>query len=131
MRANARALSFVCIAVVVVAGALNVLDVFDDDSPWIPLGALYFSSAALGIDAMVRGVRKRTGVGPSIANLAPGGWTIFASMFWIVAVPAYFFGARRRVDDGAPRDPITWGSWAAVVAFALLGILLACAPLVR
>lgn len=131
MRAHARAISATSIAVIVAAAALQVLDPFGDESPWIPLGALYLSSAAIGLDAMVRGVRKRRGVGPSIANLAPGGWTIFASMFWIVAIPAYFVGARRRVDDGAAREPIRWGSWVAVGTFALLGIALSCAPLVH
>ena len=94
----------------------------DDESPWIPLALMYLSSAVLGIDAVARGVRKRAGVGPSIANLAPGGWTIFAAMFWIVAVPAYYVGARRRVGaDDEPREPVTWGSWLAIGTFTVLG----------
>jgi hypothetical protein len=136
MRAHARAISFASIAVIVVAGALQLFDPFGDESPWLSLGALYFSAAALGLDAMACGVRKRTGVGPSIANLAPGGWTIFASMFWIIAVPAYFIGVRRRrravgATDDEPREPIGWGSWVTIATFALLGVALCCAPLVR
>lgn len=126
---RARLVSWVCVAVLVVAAALQVFG--DDDAVWLPLGALYVSSAALGVDAIVRGVRKRAGVGPSIANLAPGGWAIFAAMFWIVAVPAYFIGARRRVDNDEAREPVTVGSWIAIAVWALLGVLLACVPLVK
>ncbi len=104
----------------------------DDDAVWLPMGALYLSSAALGLDAVVRGVRKRAGVGPSIANLAPGGWAIFAAMFWIVAVPAYFIGARRRVgQDDEPREPVRLGSWIAIAVCALGGVVLACVPFLK
>ncbi|MBI2390009.1 MAG: hypothetical protein HYV09_10500 [Deltaproteobacteria bacterium] len=129
MRGSARAISLGCIATLVAVGVLLVFDPFE--SPWTSLGLQYLSSAALGLDAIAHGVRKRSCVGPSIVNLAPGGWAVFASMFWIVAVPAYFIGARRRVHDGEPREPLTWGSWAIVGGFVLFGAALACAPLVR
>lgn len=123
LRDHRRAISRACVAVVVIAAVLQVVDALGEDgSPWPAMGALYVSSAAIGLDAVVRGVRKRAGVGISIANLAPGGWAIFAAMFWILAVPAYFVGARRRVgSDDAPREPVAWGSWVAIVTFALLG----------
>ncbi len=123
LRDHRRAISRACVAVVAIAFVLQVVDALGDDgSPWPAMGALYVSAAAIGLDAVVIGVRKRTGVGISIANLAPGGWAIFASMFWILAVPAYFFGARRRVGrDDDPREPVTWGSWASIVALAALG----------
>lgn len=130
MRGSARAISFGCIATLVGTAVLLVVDPFE--SPWPSLGLQYLSSAALGLDAIARGVRKRAGVGPSIVNLAPGGWAVFASMFWIVAVPAYFIGARRRVASTAGEaEPLTWGSWATIGGFVLLGVALACAPLVR
>jgi hypothetical protein len=126
---RSRAVSAACIILIIVTAILQVVG--DDDAVWLPLGALYFSSAALGLDAVVRGVRKRAGVGPSIANLAPGGWAIFAAMFWIVAVPAYFIGARRRVSTDEEREPVTIGSWIAIAVSALLGVVLACVPMVK
>jgi hypothetical protein len=126
---RSRAVSAACITIILVAAVLQVVG--DDDAVWLPLGVLYFSSAALGLDAVVRGVRKRAGVGPSIANLAPGGWAIFAGMFWIVAVPAYFIGARRRVSFDEEREPVTIGSWIAIAVSALLGVGLACVPMVK
>jgi len=131
LQRNARLVSYACIAVLVVTTVLQFVDIGDDESPWIPLALMYLSSAALGLDAVARGVRKRAGVGPSIANLAPGGWTIFAAMFWIIAVPAYYFGARRRVNDEYPRERLTWGSWAAIVAFAVFGLVLLVVGIAR
>lgn len=125
---RARLISALAIALLVASAALLVLT--DDESFW-PLGVTYLSCAALGLDAVVRGVRKRAGVGPSIVNLAPGGWTIFAAMFWIVAVPAYFIGARRKVSEDFAREPVMLGSWIAIGVSALLGAALTCAPLVK
>lgn len=112
-----------------VAAVLQVVG--DDDAVWLPLGVLYVSSAAIGLDAVVRGVRKRVGVGPSIGNLAPGGWAIFAAMFWIVAVPAYYFGARRKISDDDAREPVKLGSWVAIGVCAALGFVLACVPILK
>ncbi len=110
--------------------ALQIVEIGDE---LLPVSAMYVSAAALGLDAAASGVRKRVGVGPSIANLAPGGWTVFAAMFWILAVPAYLLGARRRVriEDGTPREPMTWGSWITIGAFAALGLAVALAPLAK
>lgn len=120
---RSRAVSWLCIVLIVAALGLEFFG--DEDSVWIPMGVLYLSASALGLDAVVRGVRKRAGVGPSIANLAPGGWAIFAGMFWIVAVPAYYIGARRRVGaDDDPREPVTLGSWIAIVVAAVFGLAL-------
>ena len=48
------------------------------------------------------------------------------AMFWIIAVPAYYFGARRHTKQDFPREPVTWGSWASIIFFALFGgVLLA------
>lgn len=130
VRDNARVIAVCCAAVLVVTAVLQFTG--DEESPWIPLGFMYLSSSVLGLDAAARGVRKRLGEGPSIANLAPGGWTIFAGMFWIVAVPAYYFGARRRVGrDDEPRERLTRGSWVAMAAFALLGAVLIMVGAVR
>ncbi|MBX7197300.1 MAG: hypothetical protein K1X94_34940 [Sandaracinaceae bacterium] len=130
LRDHPRLVSIVCALVLCAGFALQLFEFGDE---LLPVAAMYFSAAALGLDAAANGVRKRAGFGPSIANLAPGGWTIFGAMFWIVAVPAYYLGARRRKnrEDGLPREPMTWGSWVAIGAFALLGVILACAPLVH
>ena len=130
LREHPKIVSIVCALVLSLGFALQLFEVGDE---LLPVAAMYFSAAALGLDAAANGVRKRTGQGPSIRNLAPGGWTIFGAMFWIVAVPAYYLGARRQKnrDDGHPREPVTWGSWLAIAAFALLGVILACAPLVH
>lgn len=129
LSSKARLVSAICVVTLVATLGLQVVEVGDE---LLPVAMMYFSAAVLGLDAAVHGVRKRRGVGPSIANLAPGGWAIFTAMFWIVAVPAYYFGARRRrLEDDDPREPITWGSWVTLAAFALLGILIACAPLVK
>jgi hypothetical protein len=125
---HTRLISALCIALLIGVLAIELLT--EEEAIW-PLGFAYLSASALGLDAVVKGVRKRVGVGPSIANLAPGGWTIFAGMFWIVAVPAYYIGARRKTDDDEPREPITWGSWAAIVGFALFGVALVCSPLAK
>lgn len=132
VREHARPISYACIALLAITAVLQVVDVGDDESPWIPLALMYLSSALLGLDAVARGVRKRAGVGPSIANLAPGGWTIFAAMFWIIAIPAYYFGARKRaplIED--PRERVTWGSWTAIVAFAVFGAALLAVGVAR
>lgn len=126
---RARPISWACLAIVIVAAVLQVVG--DDDAVWLPLGVLYVSSAAIGLDAIVRGVRKRASVGPSIGNLAPGGWAIFAAMFWIVAVPAYYFGARRKVSDDDAREPVRLGSWVAIGVCATLGVVLACVPILK
>lgn len=117
------AISRVCVAITIATALYQVLELFIEASDFLGLGILNLSSAALGVDAMVRGVRKRAGEGPSIRNLAPGGWTIFAGMFWIVAIPAYFIGARRRVIEG-PIEPVRAGSWLAIAVFAILGAAL-------
>ncbi len=134
LRAHAVAISRACLVVVGAAALVQVADLFaeEDASPWVPIGILYLSAAALGLEAMAVGVRKQLGRGPSIANLAPGGWAIFAAMFWILAVPAYFFGARKRraiAEPDAPSEPVTWGSWVAIGTFALLGLVLIAAGL--
>lgn len=123
---RARLVSRLCVAIVIAAAAVQLADLFasEDASPWFAMGALYLSSAAIGLDAVVHGVRKDRTRGISIANLAPGGWAIFASMFWIVAVPAYFAGARRKRLDDDEREPVRWGSWVAIALAALMGITL-------
>lgn len=127
---NARIVSYACIALLLVTLVFQFIG--EDESPWVPLALMYLSSALLGVDAIAHGVRKRAGVGPSIANLAPGGWTIFTAMFWIIAVPAYYFGARRRVGrDDDPRERVTWGSWLAIGTFAAIGGALLVVSVVR
>ncbi|MGZ3424406.1 MAG: hypothetical protein ACXVEE_41490 [Polyangiales bacterium] len=117
-------ISRVCVAITIATALFQVAELFVElESEWLSLGILNLSAAALGIDAMVRGVRKRAGEGPSIRNLAPGGWTIFAAMFWIVAVPAYFLGPRRRIVE-EPVEPLGVGSWCAVLVFTVLGAAL-------
>lgn len=130
LRARAGLVSAATVLVLAATFGAQLVEISEVTYEMLPLAAIYLSAAALGFDAAVRGVRKRVGVGPSIANLAPGGWAIFAAMIWIVAVPAYFVGARRkaRIEDGEPREPMTWHSWAAIAAFALLGAAVACAP---
>jgi hypothetical protein len=116
-------ISRVCVAITIATALYQVLELFVEASDFLGLGILNLSSAAIGIDAMVRGVRKRADAGPSIKNLAPGGWTIFAGMFWIVAIPAYFLGPRRKTIEG-PVEPVTAGSWLAIAVFAVLGAVL-------
>jgi hypothetical protein len=97
------------------------------DNPWWAIALQLLSSAAIGVDAIATGVRKREGVGISIKNLAPGGWALFASQLWILAVPAYFFGARRRARrgelEGVAVEPMRIGSWIAIGVLTLLGTL--------
>ena len=118
----------VCVLVVWLAVAIQLAEAFEVlTDPWLPLGSGFLSSAALGVDAWVVGVRKERARGPSIANLSPGGWACFGAMLWIVAVPAYFFGARRRVkrgdDEGIEVEPVTWGSWVAIAIVFVIGAL--------
>jgi hypothetical protein len=115
-----------CVAIVWLAIASELAASFEWlENPWVPIGLQLLSSAAIGLDAIAVGVRKRAGVGISIANLAPGGWALFASQLWIVGVPAYFFGARRRARrgelEGVDVEPVRFGSWAAIVALAAIG----------
>ena len=131
LKRNARLISYGCIALLVVTAVFQVVDIGDDESPWIPLALMYLSSAALGLDAVAKGVRKHVGEGISIRNLAPGGWTIFVAMFWIIAVPAYYFGARRHTTQDFPREPVTWGSWVSIVVFALFGVVLLAVGIAR
>ena len=126
MRRGARALSLACVSLVALAVVEQAAERFTDsiDNPWWGVALGFLSAAAIGVDAVVCGVRRVEGEGPSIRNLAPGGWAAFAAMLWIVAVPAYFFGARRHVadDDRAhPRERLTWGSWAAIAIVAAIG----------
>ena len=129
LRARARTVAALNGIALLLALAVQFIDVDE----LLPLAAMYGSAALLGLDAAAVGVRKRAGEGPSIRNLAPGGWAVFAAMFWIVAVPAYFLGARRasRRADGAPREELTWGSWVAIGGFATLGLCLAAVALSR
>ncbi len=103
------------------------------ENPWPAIALQLLSAAAIGLDAVAVGVRRRVGVGMSIANLAPGGWAIFAGMMWILAVPAYFFGARRRARRGelveVEVEPLRWGSFAAIAVLAGLGALALVATL--
>ena len=143
LRPYARTLSHIAVLVVIAAALLQIKEAFSEgEDPWLPMGSIYVSAAALGLDAAMRVVRRRRGEGLSIVNLAPGGWAIFGAMFWIVAVPAYFFGARRRaarpIDlartewlEGDPREPIDWGSWLSIAAIALLGLGVACFGFVK
>jgi hypothetical protein len=118
----------VCVAIVWLALAAEIAAMFDWlENPWPPVALQLLSSAAIGLDAIAVGVRRRVGVGMSIKNLAPGGWATFALMMWILAVPAYFFGARRRARRGELVDvevePVRWGSWVAIGVIAAFGAL--------
>ncbi len=124
-----------CVALVWLAIAAELAATFEwVENPWPAVALQLLSSAAIGLDAVAVGVRRRVGVGMSIKNLAPGGWATFAAMMWIVAVPAYFFGARRRARRGelaeVEVEPVTWGSWVAVGVVAALGGLALLAGLV-
>lgn len=131
LRSRARGVARVCIWIVVLAGVVQLGDLFVPVDPWLGMGALYLSSAAMGLDAVVSGVRKWPNEGPSIRNLAPGGWAIFAAMFWLLAVPAYFAGARRRVYEEGPRVRVDAFSWVSIVFFALLGAACVVVSVVR
>jgi hypothetical protein len=143
MRRHATAISRACIALVLVALAEQVWEIAsafrdgaiegDDVNPWIGIALGFLSSAALGIDAVVMGVRRQRGFGPSIRNLAPGGWATFGAMMWVLAVPAYFLGARRRAvrgDDDGEREPLTLGSWIAIAVPLAIGLFAAFAALI-
>ena len=127
MRRRARALSLGCILLVALSIVEQAVELLTDaiDNPWWGVALGFLSAAAIGIDAIVVGVRRVEGEGPSIRNLAPGGWAAFAAMLWIVAVPAYFFGARRHARKDAAEslavERLTWGSWAAIALVATLG----------
>lgn len=136
IRRYARAIDIACMAIVAVTIAVQVLATMDKiQDPWLPLGTGFLSSAAIGVDAMVIGVRKRWGVGPSIVNLAPGGWALFGVMLWIVALPAYLLVARRRarqalgVEYDEWYEPVRWGSIVGIVVVTVLGLLTSLAGL--
>jgi hypothetical protein len=143
MRRHATAISFACIALVLVAlveQGWEVVAAFraeaiegDGINPWIGIALGFLSSAALGIDAIVTGVRRERGFGPSIRNLAPGGWATFGAMMWVLAVPAYFFGARRRAVrgiDAGEREPLTIGNWIAIAVPFAIGLFATFAALI-
>ena len=136
LQRNAGAARWACMLVVLVAVAAQFAAAFEwIDDPMLPLGLGFLSSAAMGIDAIVIGVRKRADAGPSISNLAPGGWALFGAMLWIVAVPAYLFGVRRRAlrearetvpcveDEEQSYERVTPGSWVAIAVVAAVGVL--------
>ncbi len=116
--------STACHFVVLFAVALHVIEVFT--SPWTAMGFVYLASAAVGIDALLVGVRKLRDEGPSIRNLTPGGWAMFAALFFVVAVPAYYVGARRRARRGydAPIEPPGALGFVAIGALVLGGVAL-------
>lgn len=107
----------------VLAGVATQFVAFD--SPWTQMGFFYLSCAALGLDAHLAGVRAVRGEGPSIRNLSPGGWAVFAAMFSIVAWIAYLF-ARRQGRRGyeRPTDPVGAGTWVAIGGLTLAGVVL-------
>jgi hypothetical protein len=116
-----------CVAVVLFAIGLQLRELFVEvDDVWPAVASIYASSAAIGIDAIATGVRRRVGEGPSIRNLAPGGWALFAASLWLLAVPAYFVGARRRAlrgeDDPDDAEPVSVGSFVAIAATALIAV---------
>lgn len=116
----------------VVAAAIveQIVETFSDaiENPWIGVALGFLSAAAIGVDAWVVGVRRVKGEGPSIRNLAPGGWAMFGAMLWILAVPAYFF-ARRRVrrgdEDHLEHARATWRDGVAIGVVAAIGALAA------
>ena len=143
MQRHARVISALCIALVLVALVEQVWEVMiafgvfggegDELNPWIGIALGFLSSAALGIDAIVVGVRRHRGYGPSIKNLAPGGWATFGSMMWVLAVPVYFLGARRRAlrgDDEGEREPMTIGGWVAIAVPFAIGLFATFAALI-
>ena len=143
MRTHARAISRACIALIVVALVEQVWELVlafqsgpiegDDINPWIGIALGFLSSSALGVDAVVVGVRRRRGFGPSIDNLSPGGWATFGAMMWVLAVPAYFFGARRRAvrgDDDDELEPLTAFGWLAIAVPFAIGLFATFAALI-
>lgn len=113
-----------CTAVVLGGFVLQIVSVFE--SPWTTMGVFYLSCAALGLDAVLVGVRSVRGEGPSIRNLSPGGWAVFAAMFFVVGAPAYYAGARRRARRGyeVPVDPVGAGTWLALGGLVVAGLTL-------
>ena len=133
--ARARWISFACMTVLAAAVVEQIVETFTDaiENPWLGVALGFLSSAALGIDAIVVGVRRQRGYGPSIKNLAPGGWATFGSMMWVLAVPAYFFGARRRAlrgDDDIESEPLTIGNWVAIAVPFAIGLFATFAALI-
>jgi hypothetical protein len=138
MRTNARAISVACVLVVLLTVAHEFWEIAQavqgqETNPWFGLSLTHLSSAALGIDAFVVGVRKRRDLGPTITNLPPGGWAAFATTLWIIAVPAYFLSARRRARRGAdddPREAAGLGSWLLIAVYVAIGLFTLIAALV-
>lgn len=110
--------------------ALQVADALElIDDPWLAIGAQFVSSAAIGVDALSAGVRKRSDAGPSIVNLAPGGWAVFGAMLWPVAMLAYVFARRRarKGYDDAPVERATPFGLVAIAAVLAIGLFTALA----
>ncbi len=132
-RALVRRLALAVVWIAILEQAGELFGVIGSDEPasssfaLVGVGLGFFSAAAIGVDALVVGVRKRRGEGPSIRNLAPGGWVCFTGMFWMIGVPAYFLGARRRAkrgdDEAAELVPVGTGSYVAIVLFGAIGLL--------
>lgn len=129
MKSNARWISRACLLVVALTVVEQLAEMFTDwiESEWLGVALGFFSAAAIGLDAVVVGVRRVESEGPSIRNLAPGGWACFGAMFWILALPAYFFARRRtrreptRAPESDPMQRATWRDFAAIVVIAAIG----------
>ena len=117
-------------AVLVVAVLEQFVETFTDaiENPWLGVALGFLSAAAIGVDAWVVGVRRVEGEGPSIRNLAPGGWAMFGAMLWILAVPAYLV-KRRKVRRGDERElsraPMRWGDVVAIGVVTMIGLVAA------
>ena len=76
VRRGAKWISRACMLVLAAAIVEQLVETFSDaiESPWVGVAAGFLSAAAIGVDAWVVGVRRVKGEGPSIRNLAPGGW---------------------------------------------------------
>ena len=123
-------ISRACLLVVAAAIVEQIVETFTDaiENPWLGVALGFLSAAAIGVDAWVVGVRRVKDEGPSIRNLAPGGWACFAAMLWILAVPAYFFARRRaRREEGieGERAAATWRDGAAIAVVVVIGVLAA------
>jgi hypothetical protein len=149
MAARARWISGACLALIAMAIVDQIVETFTEwiENPWIGVSLGFISAAALGLDAWVVGVRRAKDEGPSIRNLAPGGWAMFGAMLWVLAVPAYFFARRkaRRVlptiavahEAGTYREATvtraiegnvaraTWRDGVAIVVVAAIGAIAA------
>jgi hypothetical protein len=128
LRRHARVVSWVSVSIVLLTVAEQVWEVVAEEgagpSPWLGITLGFWSAAAIGLDALVVGVRKKRDFGPSIANLGPGGWACFAALMWILAVPAYFLGAprpARRGGDDDPREPASMLTLFAIALVVLVG----------